>query len=150
MLSSPVMILTVPAGTLSAISSATRKVVSGVNGDGLSTMVQPAHQRRNDFLDCHHQREVPRHNTANDANRHAPVAVKAGVVVLDDLFIKLERRLRSGDTSSAKDLALGLRMRLALLAGQKAVKLVRILLDRARDRHACSLTLFERRVLPRP
>ncbi len=40
--SSPVMMFTVPAGTTSLISSATRSVVSGVKGDGLSTMVQPA------------------------------------------------------------------------------------------------------------
>jgi len=39
--SSPVMMLTTPAGTLSAISSAMRRVVSGVKGEGLSTIVQP-------------------------------------------------------------------------------------------------------------
>ncbi len=39
--SSPVMMLTTPAGTLSAISSAIRRVVSGVKGEGFSTMVQP-------------------------------------------------------------------------------------------------------------
>ena len=37
----PVMILTTPGGTLSAISSAMRNVVSGVKGEGFSTMVQP-------------------------------------------------------------------------------------------------------------
>ena len=40
--SGPVMMLTVPAGTTSLISSAMRSVVSGVKGEGLSTMVQPA------------------------------------------------------------------------------------------------------------
>ena len=41
-LSSPVMILTTPAGTTSLISSAKRKVVSGVKGEGFNTIVQPA------------------------------------------------------------------------------------------------------------
>ena len=37
-----VMMLTTPAGTMSLINSANFSVVSGVNGEGLSTMVQPA------------------------------------------------------------------------------------------------------------
>ena len=39
--SSPVMMLTTPAGAMSLISSAIRRVASGVKGEGFSTMVQP-------------------------------------------------------------------------------------------------------------
>ena len=40
-ISSPVMMLTTPAGTMSLINSAMRSVASGVKGEGFSTMVQP-------------------------------------------------------------------------------------------------------------
>ena len=106
------------------------------------------HQSGHDLLNRHHDREIPRHDPADHAHRHAAGARQTRIVVLIDDIVQRQARLRLGKSRRAVNLLLRLRMRLALLAGEQAEQFVRIVLDRRRDAQNDFLALFRRRLAP--
>ena len=88
----PTTTLTTPSGSpASSASSPKRSAVSGVNSAGLSTTVLPPGQRRRpSFQLAMHEREIPRHDQPDHAQRFAKRHVDAArnrdgvaVVLLD-------------------------------------------------------------------
>jgi hypothetical protein len=78
----------------------------------------------------HEQREVPRHDTADNADRYAAGAAEARVAVFVDSLFQRQRRLRVHHRRAAADFELGLLVRLALLRREEAEQLVEVGVDR--------------------
>ena len=119
----PVTTLRTPFGTPArSASSASASAENGVCDAGFSTTVQPSRQRRTGLARDHRQREVPRRDARDDADRlldddDALVGLVAGNrVAVDALGLlgePLEKRRR------VDDFTLGLGERFALLDGHE-------------------------------
>ena len=116
--SPPLTMLTTPGGKTSRSSSPTLSVVSGVNGDGLSTKRVAGQQRRGDLPEGQGQREVPRRDGGHDAERPPGQLHVGRVVVLNDLRRHVEVGEVLAPDGRGEDLDPGVAERLALLGGE--------------------------------
>ena len=143
------MMFNTPGGNTPAISSAMRSVASGVNGEGLSTIVQPDNKRRHNLLHRHQHRKIPRHDAADHADRNAARTAEALVAVFTDGSLQgsmLAERAAHADASG--DFAASLHMWLALFRRQQSHQLVAVRLDRIGHFGKTRATFFDAGLLP--
>ena len=96
----------------------------------------------------HQHRKIPRYDTADHTHGNAARPAKTRGAVFADFFFKVQHRQRAAHANATGNLAGRLRMRLALLAGQKPHEFVAVRLDRVGHLGKTGAPFFDAGFLP--